>query len=726
MKVQTREHTTILTMKTKTILVASSSMLAAGMAHGTIITSTFNVTVDTSSSGFQFDLDGDGITDFNVLFDGNNSVKPCVVGVNSSNGYPGSFPNPEPMVFNELNMNPVAPASNDNNGIPVMPIGTLISSSPITVGTNTLTPGDLGGDTHGKNEGYMYQNGELNVVGQWPSTQDTFGYVGLAMVNTNATPASTNYGWVYIELNYTLASPTLTIINCGYEDIAGSNILAGQEGPINIPVIYIPPVSQTDPLGTTVNMNVVALGAPAPVYQWMAGTVGSGIYTNLQNAGEFSGVNTPSLTISNISTADQLDYVVSVSNTNGFTNSLPATLTVIPVQLVGPVPAQQVIYAGYPAQFNVTDIGGVAITNSWQMNGAKLLNGATFSGVTTTNLLIPSVAPAVLGNYRAIASTAEGSVTSSVAPLGIVYPDGSLYEAAVRSYGAVDYYRFDEISGTNAWDFIGGNNGTYGSDAVYMNAGPTAATGFPGFANTNYAATFQSLDPNNLLTCLPWNLNTNAVTITAWIYPVYNQGNAGIVFTVGANSMINGIRYDGGYLNTNGIDDGDIGYTWANGSSTWDSGITAPHNQWSLVALAVSPTNTTLYIINTNGAQSAVNNTGTNASQAFDATEYIGNYPQGESSPGANNFNGQIDEVAIFKSALSSNQINALFASGLGQETVPPVLSIAPVGSSSQVHWTGGVLLQATNALGPWTTNTSSSPYTVSPTNPQQFFRAKQ
>jgi hypothetical protein len=94
---------------------------------------------------------------------------------------------------------------------------------------------------------------------------------------------------------------------------------------------------------------------------------------------------------------------------------------------------------------------------------------------------------------------------------------------------------------------------------------------------------------------------------------------------------------------------------------------------------------------------------------------------------GGANFNGYIDEVAIFNSTLSSNQVYSLYESALGQNIVPPALSITPVGSGSQVRWTGGALLQATNLLGPWITNTAAtSPYTVSPTNPQQFFRAKQ
>ncbi len=56
--------------------------------------------------------------------------------------------------------------------------------------------------------------------------------------------------------------------------------------------------------------------------------------------------------------------------------------------------------------------------------------------------------------------------------------------------------------------------------------------------------------------------------------------------------------------------------------------------------------------------------------QAFNATEYIGTYPL-EGSLGQNNFNGQIDEVAIFKSTLSSNQVYSVFQSALGQ-AVPP------------------------------------------------------
>jgi hypothetical protein len=39
------------------------------------------------------------------------------------------------------------------------------------------------------------------------------------------------------------------------------------------------------------------------------------------------------------------------------------------------------------------------------------------------------------------------------------------------------------------------------------------------------------------------------------------------------------------------------------------------------------------------------------------------------------------------------------------------------------IVWSQGTLLQSTNIIGPWSTNTASSPYTVVPTNAQMYFR---
>ncbi|HTI97401.1 MAG TPA: PEP-CTERM sorting domain-containing protein [Dongiaceae bacterium] len=212
----------------KTLLAASSSVLAAGMAHGAVVTHFLNHTVNTGDAGYNFDLNSDSTDDYKAFFDNNNAAKPCILGASTTSGsYPGTFPNPTPFVFNELNMNAVAPASNDNNGVPVIPAGTAISSQ-FTVGSYTLTIGDAGGDTHGKNEGYLYQNGENNTVGQWPAGQDTFGYVGLAMVDTSL--STTNYGWLELEFNG--INSTMTLIETGYETTPGTAIVTP---PLTVP-----------------------------------------------------------------------------------------------------------------------------------------------------------------------------------------------------------------------------------------------------------------------------------------------------------------------------------------------------------------------------------------------------------------------------------------------------------------------------------------------------------
>lgn len=60
----------------------------------------------------------------------------------------------------------------------------------------------------------------------------------------------------------------------------------------------------------------------------------------------------------------------------------------------------------------------------------------------------------------------------------------------------------------------------------------------------------------------------------------------------------------------------------------------------------------------------------------------------------------------------------------LSDFTVAPSPHIQPSGSNLQINWPYGTLLQATNIIGPWTTNTAAPPsYTITPAGPSMFFR---
>lgn len=58
---------------------------------------------------------------------------------------------------------------------------------------------------------------------------------------------------------------------------------------------------------------------------------------------------------------------------------------------------------------------------------------------------------------------------------------------------------------------------------------------------------------------------------------------------------------------------------------------------------------------------------------------------------------------------------------------LPPVsLTCAGIGDNWQLAWSQGVLLEATNVAGPWNTNlTARSPFTISPTEPQKYYRVR-
>jgi hypothetical protein len=55
----------------------------------------------------------------------------------------------------------------------------------------------------------------------------------------------------------------------------------------------------------------------------------------------------------------------------------------------------------------------------------------------------------------------------------------------------------------------------------------------------------------------------------------------------------------------------------------------------------------------------------------------------------------------------------------------PVSISLQMSGSNLQLTWPQGTLLESSNVLGPWTTNLAPSPFTVSPTNAQMFFRLR-
>lgn len=343
--------------------------------------------------------------------------------------------------------------------------------------------------------------------------------------------------------------------------------------------------------------------------------------------------------------------------------------------------------------------------------------GETFliGGLTTTNFADTTVTNGaiyfytVTANNPALGGESPPSGEASARPRFAT--TSFAYSLAVLSNNPVAYWRFSETNGTTATDSINGHNATYGSAVTLGVAGPRPAD-FLGFEITNTAAQFANGVNNSWITIQALNLNTNTVTITAWIYPIGNQAAyTGLVFCR-SGGTVSGMNFDSAGEN--------LGYTWNNNSSTWgwSSGVQPPANQWSFVALVVQPAGATVYLLNTNGQQSASNSVA-NVNQSFSGAGTIGTDTYSSSS---RVFNGLMDEVAVFNYALTPTQIQQLYASGYQLPQVQ--VEVQNVGGNLNLTWPQGTLLQATNINGPWLAVTNVvSPVNVAPTNASMFYR---
>lgn len=189
-------------------------------------------------------------------------------------------------------------------------------------------------------------------------------------------------------------------------------------------------------------------------------------------------------------------------------------------------------------------------------------------------------------------------------------------------------------------------------------------------------------------------------TLTGWIKrPAQSQANtAGIIFNEGSRSGLN-------FGSSN-----ELRYHWNGGKWGWDSGLVPPANQWVFVALVVEADKATIYMHDGTTMQSAVN-TGTHTPANFTGTTFIGWEPAFASRK----YTGDIDDVRIYKRALSAAEITGLVNGGAATVPVPfdgassvtaRVLKWNPAPGSTQSQVYLGTSQSAVAAA-----NTSSSEY---------------
>ncbi len=125
-----------------------------------------------------------------------------------------------------------------------------------------------------------------------------------------------SFGWLLVSEKET--TPHTARHFATREDSVNSPRLVINFAPPSPPTIVTQPQSQTNFVGRTVVLSVTANGTPPPSYIWQF------------NGTPIPGGTDPTLVLNNVQTNDSGQYIVTVSNQSGQTNSQPATLTILP------------------------------------------------------------------------------------------------------------------------------------------------------------------------------------------------------------------------------------------------------------------------------------------------------------------------------------------------------------------------------------------------------------
>lgn len=392
-------------------------------------------------------------------------------------------------------------------------------------------------------------------------------------------------------------------------------------------------------------------------------------------------------------TQDQIQIVMS-GDFSGFTGGPPNIVS---------QPESILALPGETAAFSVGAYGAQTLHYQWYFDGASM--GAAGTNAT---LALNNVQSGQAGTYSAVVNNAGGSVTSQPVVLSI----GSL----------VALWRFNEGSGTTAFDASGhGNNGTLMGENGNVPAWSAGQAGFGGALRlTNDGANHSYLSvPGSALLEIGQTAN-NPWTITAWGYE--NSGGTGNFIAAYGRIMV----IDGGTVLQleSGASGDDEFYTWDRYTFNWEIGwgtgnsVSPLLDEWVHWAVTYDGTNITLYRNGNQGPQGGV------ASQPVNSYLEYGSPDQGAiiigselDATGACNWNGLLDDVAMFNVALSQAQVQTVMAGDFSAFVGRPQLSVSSSPGNVVLSWPlaqGSFQLQSSPALSPasWT-NVTNSPVSI-------------
>ncbi|MEV7953103.1 LamG-like jellyroll fold domain-containing protein [Streptomyces sp. NPDC088141] len=258
------------------------------------------------------------------------------------------------------------------------------------------------------------------------------------------------------------------------------------------------------------------------------------------------------------------------------------------------------------------------------------------------------VAPGETHSYRISASDGTNTSAKSPALSATVASTAEKYPAKVLADGASLYWRYDEGTSTFAADTGGGrDNGFLRNSPAYRQtpaavAGPSTAIGFNG---TNQYAYSNKLHPQ-----------PTRFSVETWIRTTTTKG--GKIIGFGNVTMQNSTKYDKHvYMR----DDGRLVFgVHSGGTRTITTPAAYNDGAWHHVVATQGTGGMALYVDGQLRASSALYTT----NEAYSGYWRVGgdNLNNWPSRPTSNFFAGQVDETAVYPTALSSSQVSAHYA----------------------------------------------------------------
>ena len=405
--------------------------------------------------------------------------------------------------------------------------------------------------------------------------------------------------------------------------------------------------------GASATLTVVAEGGGTLEYAWT-------------RDGVSLGVTTKDLVLSNVQVGTPT-YAVTVKNAYGSTTS-SVTLTVIaapPSFTQNPVGLAR--FAGSPFSFSVVTGGSTPQTYQWQVNGVDIA-GAT----STTYAGVASGQGST--SYTCVVSNEAGTVTSAAGVLAVsAAPSG--FSASVMANSPIAYWRLGETSGGTAFDYAGANNGAYFNTTLnqegYSGIDPDRAAGFSG--ENSYVGQISGSKVN-------FEGTNVSFTLECWAKGAEGQPDESSLIAKGTGA-------DGTTANEQFALDIAFGhyrfFTRGSGGLIYAAEATVgPDGTWQHVVGVYDQSNPEspelrIYIngeLSGSGAGRPFSNGGLRASSSAVSigSKRLGNAPAFDGT-----FNGTIDEVAIYATALSESAVMTQYGTAYGANT-PPQISFQP------------------------------------------------